>query len=106
MRGLFRPIRTERPAGSYYYPDRAAAGLLFPVALCGTVPASAIDGNSGVVDRPGDRTCDTSATTVYLRGRREKLEAPPHRGAHDSPCGSGTRYLHASGWLRAVESGD
>ena len=55
VRRVFRPLRTERTAGSHDYPDRAAAGLLFPVALCRAVPASAFDGNSGVADRTGDR---------------------------------------------------
>jgi hypothetical protein len=55
VRRVFRPVRTERPAGSHDHPDSAAAGLLLPVALCRVVPASAVDGNSGAADRTSDR---------------------------------------------------
>ena len=106
MRRVFRPVRTERAAGSHDYPDRAAAGLLLPVALCGAVPAAAIDGNSGAADRPGDRAGRASGAAVFLRGRREKLEAPAHRGSYDSAGGGRARHVHTSGRLCAVESGD
>ncbi len=36
---IFRPVRTKRAAGSHHHPDRASAGLLLPVALCGAVSA-------------------------------------------------------------------
>src|SRR5712692_9133821 len=74
LRRVFRAVRTERAAGSNDYPDSAASGLLFPVALCGALPASAIDGNSGVADWASDRAYRASGTPVFLRGRREKLE--------------------------------
>ena len=106
VRRVFRPVRTERAAGSHDYPDRAAAGLLFPVALCGAVPAAAVDGNSGAADRTGDRAGRASGAAVHFRGRREKLEAPAHRGSYDSAGGGLARYVHASGRQCAVESGD
>src|SRR5580658_9200311 len=103
---VFRPVRTERPAGSHNYPDRTPAGLFFPVAICGTVPASAVYGNSGIADRPSDRTGGASSATVFLRRRREKLETPSNSGFDDPLGRSCPRYVHTSGWLRPVESGD
>ncbi len=102
----FRPVRTERAAGSHDYPDRAPAGLLLPVALCGAVPAAAVDGNSGAADRACDRAGRACGAAVHFRGRREKLEAPAHSGSYDSAgCGL-ARYVHASGRICAVESRD
>ena len=102
----FRPIRTERAAGSHHHPDRAPAGLLLPVALCGAVPAAAIDGNSGAADRPCDRAGRASGAAFHFRGRREKLEAPSHSGSYDSAGRGLARYIHTSGRQCAVESRD
>jgi ubiquinol-cytochrome c reductase cytochrome b subunit len=46
------------------------------------------------------------ALAVFLRRRREKLEAPSHRGSYDSAGGGRARHVHASGRLCALESGD
>ena len=80
VRRVFRPVRTKRPAGSHDYPDSAAAGLLFPVALCGAVPASALDGNSGVADRTGDRAWRACWRFRFSRGKARRAgSAAPSR---------------------------
>ena len=53
VRRVFRSVRTRRPAGSHDHSDRPGAGLLFPVDLCGAVPASTVDGNSERAYGPG-----------------------------------------------------
>ena len=47
-----------------------------------------------------------SGASVFLRGRREELEAPAHRGSYHSAGGCRARNIHTSGRLCAVEPGD
>jgi hypothetical protein len=55
--------------------------------LRGSVIAFAITRNSGVADRTGHHSWRSFDASVFLRGRREELEAPADRGSND-PTGS------------------
>ena len=55
VRAVFRPVRSERPAGSDDHPDRAEARLLLPVALRPALAAAAVARDAGAAHRPGRR---------------------------------------------------
>ena len=65
---------------------------------------AAFDGNTRAADRTRDRAGRAGGAPVCLRGRREKLETPPHRGSDDSAGRRLARHLNASLRLCAVES--
>ncbi len=65
----FRPLRSERPAGSDDHSDRAASRLLLPVALCSALFSAAGGGNTASADRTGDRDHRAARASVFRRRR-------------------------------------
>ncbi len=90
----FRALRAGRAARSNHHPNRPQAGLFFPLALRCVVIASAVDGNSRPTDWAGDRNRRTFRAAVFLRRRREELEATPHFCSDRSAGGCLARYVH------------
>src|SRR6266849_726955 len=75
LRGLLRPIWTDRPAGPDDYPDRAEARLLFPVALCLALVAPPVARDSSTSDRPGRGDHRVAPSSLSLGRRRKELAA-------------------------------
>ena len=71
LRRLSRSIRSQRPAGSDNYSDRAASRFLLPVALCGAVLPAAISRDSDTSDWTGDRNRCAVAASIFA-GEGEK----------------------------------
>src|SRR6266568_7309855 len=66
MRVLLWPIWADRQAGSDDHPDGAKAGLLFPVAVCFALAASAVAGNASASHRPGRGDSRIAAASISL----------------------------------------
>src|SRR5882724_2041466 len=106
MRGLLRSIRADRQAGSDHYPDRAETRLLFPVALCPTLAAAPVDGNTRASD--WSRRCHprTASASVSVRRRRKEL-AKEADCCLDSPVDRDhPRDVYPYGGVRTLESRD
>src|SRR5215813_13739055 len=67
MRGLFRPVWSHRPARSDHYPDGTAAGLFFPLAVCVTLSASPVAGDSSTACWPGPGDYRITPPSVSVR---------------------------------------
>src|SRR5215469_17011452 len=101
---VLRSIWANRKARSDHHPNCSEAGLLFPVALCFALSASAVARNTSIADRTGTGHCRSAASPLPLRRRRKELEATTDRGSDRVIDRNHTGDLHSSRAIYALES--
>src|SRR5215467_11519982 len=80
VRVVLRSIWANRKARSDDHPNRPKAGLLFLVALCFALFASAVARNTRVTDRTSCGHYQSAASSVSFWRRLKELEATTDRG--------------------------
>src|SRR5258708_20165672 len=93
VRGVLRPVRTNRPAGPDDHPNGTKTRLLLFVALRSAFFPASVDGDASSAHRPGHRDRRVAPSPISVRRGREKLASAPDYLSSHPPFPPYTSYL-------------
>src|SRR6267143_1215235 len=99
VRGVLRPVPTNRPAGPDDHPNGTKTRLLLFVALRSAFFPASVDGDASSAHRPGHRDRRVASSPISVRRGREKLASAPDCCSHDPACRRYTStFTHLAGY--------